>query len=88
LGRDRSQITRRDDDRERQTVQTIVGLPARKASAACVVFYGHAARFRHWAFRKIERWPEAVLPLTSVISRLKPKRLSRVESGNSHRISA
>jgi hypothetical protein len=26
----RSQITRRDDDRELQTVQTIVGLPARK----------------------------------------------------------
>ena len=41
----RSQITRRDDDRELQTVQTIVCLPPRKASAACVVRYGPAVRF-------------------------------------------
>jgi len=41
----RSQITRRDDDRELQTEQTIVGLLAQKASAACVVFYGRAVRF-------------------------------------------
>jgi len=30
LAATRSQITRRDDDRELQTEQTIVGLPARK----------------------------------------------------------
>jgi hypothetical protein len=43
LAATRSQITRRDDDRELQAAQTIVGLPPRKLQPNCLQMSASAA---------------------------------------------
>src|SRR6516225_6894552 len=75
----RSQITRRDDDREQQTEQTIIGARARKLRPPECVRRPRGL-FGALSVYRIEQRPRAFLPHIVVISQLKPKRLSRVDS--------